>query len=162
MGISIYGLTSMRGDGDKGCMWIWLTHGVVSGCLFGLVGDRYEGSRTRATKLWASMAVDMPVWLRCWYPITLCNISVPGTPSFVGEYLLLVSMHRSGGFLEVSGLLCGTTVCLVYSIRVMDRLRYGYCDRTSSQLDIGSWMPAGSCSGKHGLLPWCVLLVVHQ
>ena len=55
---------------------------------------------------------------------TMANIALPGTSSFVGEFLLLCGIYKTNSFVAVLGAI-GVVVCGSYSLWLYNRIIFG-------------------------------------
>jgi len=90
MGIVTIGIFSMNIPGLLGSFLLMISHGIVSGALFLLVGLLYERHHTRVVIYYSGLLHTMPLFSVFFIIFTLGNIGLPGTSSFVGEFLVLV------------------------------------------------------------------------
>jgi len=90
MGIVTIGIFSMNIPGLVGSFLLMISHGIVSGALFLLVGLLYERHHTRVVIYYSGLMHTMPLFSVFFIIFTLGNIGLPGTSSFIGEFLVLV------------------------------------------------------------------------
>ena len=67
-----------------------LSHGVISGALFLCVGVVYDRMHTREIAAYGGLVNRMPVYAAILMWFTLCNVGLPGTSGFVGEFLSIL------------------------------------------------------------------------
>jgi len=85
------------------------------------VYDRY---RTRLVQYYGGLASVMPVYVFIFLFFTMANIGLPGTSSFIGEFLILVGsfkVNTSVTFLGATGMVIGGA----YSLWLFNRVSYG-------------------------------------
>lgn len=124
MNLITLGLFSFNLLGLEGALLQSISHGFVSGALFFLVGVLYDRYGTRTIFYYGGLAQVMPVYTTLLFIFTLSNIAIPGTSSFVGEFLLLI------GVFKVDALLCfvvalGVILGGSYSLWLYNRLAFG-------------------------------------
>jgi NADH-quinone oxidoreductase subunit M len=90
MGMAIVGLFSFNQQGIEGCMFQMISHGFVSGALFICVGVLYNRTHTRMISYYGGVVQTMPIFTFVFLFMTLANIGLPGTSSFIGEFLILL------------------------------------------------------------------------
>jgi proton-translocating NADH-quinone oxidoreductase chain M len=78
-------------QGVQGSIFLMLSHGIVSSLLFFLIGMLYDRYKTRTIFFFQSLYTYMPHFSLFFFVATLANVGFPGTISFVGEFLILVS-----------------------------------------------------------------------
>ncbi|MEA2048390.1 MAG: NADH-quinone oxidoreductase subunit M [Campylobacterota bacterium] len=124
MGIIMLGLFAMNAEGVSGSVFQMLSHGIVSGALFMLVGMIYERRHTKLMSEFGGIAAVMPKFTIIFGIMLMASVGLPLTIGFVGEFLVLL------GFYEVSPvmtILAGTSIILgaVYMLRVMKFTFFG-------------------------------------
>lgn len=124
MNLVMLGLFSFNVIGLEGAILQSLSHGFVSSALFLLIGVLYDRHHTRMIKYFSGVAYVMPIFTILFLLFTLANIALPGTGSFVGEFLIL-----SGAFkVSTSATLFGATGMILsggYSLWLFNRIVYG-------------------------------------
>ena len=118
------GIFSLNLQGIEGSLLLILSHGLVSSALFLCVGCLYERSHTRLVKYYGGLVQSIPFFSLLFLFFTLGNISLPGTSSFVGEFLILCGVFQGNPFvgtLAASGMIFGTA----YSMWLYNRLCFG-------------------------------------
>jgi len=124
MGYVTLGMFSHNLQGIEGSLILMLSHGLVSSALFLCVGMIYERTHTRLLKYYGGTAQTMPIFTIMFFIFTLGNMSLPGTSSFIGEFLILVGVFQTNtfvGLLAASGMIFGTA----YSIWLFNRTAFG-------------------------------------
>jgi proton-translocating NADH-quinone oxidoreductase chain M len=124
MGYVTLGLFSNNLPGIEGSLLLMLSHGIVSSALFLCVGMVYERTHTRLLAYYGGSAQTMPLFSIFLFLFTLGNMSLPGTSSFIGEFLILAgvfSTNTSVGVVAASGMIFGTA----YSIWLFNRIAFG-------------------------------------
>lgn len=74
-----------------------LSHGLVSSALFLCVGVLYDRHKTRLVRYYGGLVSTMPNFSTIFFFFTLANMSLPGTSSFIGEFLILVGAFQRNG-----------------------------------------------------------------
>ena len=64
-----------------------LSHGFVSSALFLIIGVLYDRWHTRGVKYYGGLTHTMPIFIIIFLFFTMANLGLPGTSSFVGEFL---------------------------------------------------------------------------
>nr|BDN85834.1 NADH dehydrogenase subunit 4 [Microheliella maris] len=111
-------------QGIEGGILLMLSHGLVSGALFLCVGVLYDRHHTRLIKYYGGLIHSMPLFATIFLFFTLANLSMPGTSSFVGEFLILAGLFKSNtvtSFLAATGMVLGAA----YSIWLYNRVVFG-------------------------------------
>ncbi len=124
MGVIVLGTFAMNVEGIAGSVFLMLSHGIVSGALFLLVGVIYDRRHTKLMSEFGGLAKVMPNYATIFVIITMASVGLPLTIGFIGEYLSLA------GFFKVSPLMtaiAGTSIILgaVYMLTVVKRTFFG-------------------------------------
>jgi NADH-quinone oxidoreductase subunit M len=90
MGVVTIGIFSSVTQSILGSIFLMISHGIVSGALFLCIGILYERYHTRVIKYYSGLLTTMPIFATFFTLFTLANIGLPGTSSFIGEYLIIL------------------------------------------------------------------------
>jgi NADH-quinone oxidoreductase subunit M len=107
MNLVVLGLFSFNQIGILGAIIQSLSHGFVASALFLLIGVVYDRHHTRMVKYYSGLAHVMPIFSVIFLIFTMANIGLPGTSSFVGEFLLFLGVLKANtlvAFLSASGM----------------------------------------------------------
>jgi proton-translocating NADH-quinone oxidoreductase chain M len=118
------GLFSLNSQGVEGSLLLMLSHGLVSPALFLCVGVLYDRHKTRLIRYYAGCGRTMPLFALLFVFFTMANISLPGTSSFIGEFLVLTGTFQNNTLIAVcaaSGMVLGAA----YALWLCNRLLYG-------------------------------------
>ncbi len=105
MAFVTFGLFAMNRQGIEGAMIVMLSHGLVSGALFLVVGVIYDRLHTRDIAQFGGLADNMPGYALLFMVFTMASVALPGTSGFVGEFLSLLGTYRTSTW----GAIAGTT-----------------------------------------------------
>jgi NADH:ubiquinone oxidoreductase subunit 4 (subunit M) len=95
MGLVTIGLFSGNAQGILGSVLLMISHGIVSSALFLCIGVLYERHHTRIVKYYSGLIHTMPIFSVCFLIFTLGNLGLPGTSSFIGEFLIIVGCFET-------------------------------------------------------------------
>lgn len=110
--------------GIEGAIYLMLSHGLVSSALFICVGIVYDRYKSRILKYYGGLVQLMPLYAFFFFFFSLANMSFPGTSSFVGEILVLISAFSVNTLLAFyAGF--GMVLNGVYVIWLYNRLFFG-------------------------------------
>nr|YP_011008272.1 NADH dehydrogenase subunit 4 [Hapterophycus canaliculatus]WBP70173.1 NADH dehydrogenase subunit 4 [Hapterophycus canaliculatus] len=101
-----------------------LSHGFVSSALFLIIGVLYDRWHSRVVKYYGGLTHTMPIFITIFLFFTMANLGLPGTSSFVGEFLLLVSAFEANTtacFFAATSMILGGG----YSLWLFNRIAYG-------------------------------------
>jgi len=124
MNLVMLGIFSFNVIGIEGALLQSLSHGFVASALFLIIGVVYDRHHTRMVKYYGGLVHVMPLYIFIFLFFTMANIGLPGTSSFVGEFLILVGsfkVNTSITFLGATGMILGGC----YSLWLFNRIAYG-------------------------------------
>jgi proton-translocating NADH-quinone oxidoreductase chain M len=124
MNIVMIGIYSFNLIGLEGSIIQSISHGFVSSALFLIIGVVYDRFHTRLVKYYSGLVHIMPIYAIIFLFFTLANIAMPGTSSFVGEFLILsgsLKENTTVTFLGSTGMILGGA----YSLWLYNRVIYG-------------------------------------
>lgn len=124
MNLVVLGLFSFNVIGFEGAILQSLSHGFVASALFAVIGVVYERFHTRTVKYYGGLVHTMPIYIIVFLIFTLANIGLPGTSSFIGEFLILVGSFNTNTTITV---IAATSMVLggCYSLWLFNRISYG-------------------------------------
>lgn len=124
MNLIMIGLFSLEFSSIEGAIVQMISHGLVSGGLFLLVGVLYDRYHTRLIKYYGGVVQVVPIFATIFLIFTLANMAFPTTSSFVGEFLIFMGTFNSNiiiGFFATISMLFGA----IYSLWLFNRVCYG-------------------------------------
>ena len=132
MGIIMLGLFAMSAEGLSGSVFQMLSHGIVSGALFMLVGMIYERRHTKLMSEFGGIAAVMPKFAIIFGIMLMASVGLPLTIGFVGEFLVLLGFYQVSPMMTI---LAGTSIILgaVYMLRVMKHTFFGPLDNEENK-----------------------------
>jgi len=124
MGVIILGIFALNVEGVGGSIFLMISHGVISGALFMLVGVIYDRRHTKMMNEFGGLARVMPMYATIFGIMLMAAVGLPLTIGFVGEFLSLL------GFFAVSPVLtgiAGSTIILgaVYMLVLYKKTFFG-------------------------------------
>jgi len=124
MGVIIIGTFAMNAEGITGSVFLMLSHGIVSGALFLLVGSIYDRRHTKLMSEFGGLASVMPKYALIYGIMLMASVGLPLTIGFVGEYLSLLGFFKVSPILT---LLAGTSIIIgaVYMLTLYKRTFFG-------------------------------------
>ncbi|MGA2085049.1 MAG: NADH-quinone oxidoreductase subunit M [Terracidiphilus sp.] len=120
--LGIYGFTF---TGSAGAVYQILSHGVVDGALFVLLGVLYDRYSTSQINAYGGLASKLPRTATLFVIASLAMIGLPMLNNFVGEFLILSSTFTgvSRGWAIAASL--GVILSAAYMLWLVQRLFYG-------------------------------------
>lgn len=130
MGLVTVGLFSANTQGIIGAVLLMISHGIVSGALFLCIGILYERHSTRIVRYYSGLIHTMPIFSVCFITFSLGNLGLPGTSSFIGEFLIIAGALETNTWIA---LLCGTGMVLGagYTLWLLNRILFGNVKNTA-------------------------------
>lgn len=124
MNLVTLGIFSFNIVGLEGAILQSISHGFVAGALFLMVGILYDRYHSRLLYYYGGLVHLMPIYSALLLIFTMSNIALPGTSSFVGEFLLLTGIYKIN---IVASIVCtvGVILCGAYSLWLYNRIIFG-------------------------------------
>ena len=168
MNLVMLGIFSFNNVGIEGAIFQSLSHGFVASALFLVIGVVYDRYRTRLVQYYGGLASTMPIYVFIFLFFTMANIGLPGTSSFIGEFLILAGsfkVNTSITFLGATGMIIGGA----YSLWLFNRISYGNLkiQYTTQFLDVSprefvTFLPLILGTLSTGLYPNIFLTSIHM
>ena len=165
MGFVVLGLASLTYEGVSGSLFQMISHGLISGALFLIVGVLYDRTHDREIDNLSGLANKMPVYTFFTVIFFFASLGLPGFSGFVGELLTLIGGIGSE---SINGLIpswlgmiavLGIIISAAYYLWTLQRMFFGkYWTREASwdanMLDLSKreWLM---------LLPLAVLVLLY-
>jgi len=109
MGFVTLGLFTFNMQGVQGSIIQMVSHGILTGALFMMVGFFYDRTHTRLIKDYGGLARPMPVAAAFFSLFVVGSLGLPGLSGFVGEFLVLVGTFQ---YLKVFAVLASIAIIL--------------------------------------------------
>ena len=124
MGIIVIGTFAMNAEGITGSIFMMLSHGIVSGALFMLVGVIYDRTHTKMMDQFGGLASVMPKYATIFGIMMMASVGLSLTIGFVGEFLSLLGFYRIS---PVMTALAGTGIIIgaVYMLSLYKKSFFG-------------------------------------
>lgn len=135
MNIVMIGIYSLNLIGLEGSIIQSVSHGFVASALFLIIGVVYDRFHTRLIKYYGGLVHIMPLYTIVFLFFTMANIALPGTSSFVGEFLILTGSLKENTtvtFLGSTGMILGGA----YSLWLFNRVVYGNLKKEPDHLHL--------------------------
>jgi len=133
MGFAMLGLASGNPIGFQGAVIVMLSHGLVTGALFLIVGMLYERRHTRLIREYSGIGRSVPNLATFLVIMSLASIGLPGLSGFVGEFMCLLGAYNREplwGILAVPGVV----IAAVYMLSLVRRVVFGQLDPESAKM----------------------------
>jgi NADH-quinone oxidoreductase subunit M len=124
MAFVTFGLFAMNRQGIAGAMIVMLSHGLVSGALFLVVGVIYDRLHTREIACYGGLSDNMPGYALLFMVFTMASVGLPGTSGFVGEFLSTMGTYRASTWAAIVAT-TGIILSAVYMLYLYWRICFG-------------------------------------
>ena len=124
MGFVTMGIFTFNIQGIQGGLFQMISHGLVSGALFFLVGVIYDRMHTRDIAFYGGLVRYMPIYAAFMLLFTMANVGLPGTSGFVGEILSMLGAYQVSPFLAW-GAAMGMILSAVYALYLYRAVIFG-------------------------------------
>ncbi len=124
MGFVTLGIFSLNQTGLQGGILQMINHGIVTGAVFMCIGIIYERTHTRRLEDYGGLAKVVPVYVLFYTIFSLAAIGLPGTNSFIGEFLVLSGAFQNDYAIAapaILGIMLGTAYMVWLYYRVVLR-----------------------------------------
>ena len=167
MGFVTLGIFALNAQGIEGAVLQMVNHGITTGALFLCVGAIYERTHSRMIADNAGLARPMPRFATVLVIFALSSLGLPGTNSFVGEFLVLVGTFLwSQAAAAIAAL--GVILAAVYLLWMVQRVAFGLPDghnterlRDLNLREMATFVPLVVLVFWIGLFPNPVLTTMH-
>lgn len=124
MGFVTFGLFALNRQGIEGALIVMLSHGLVSGALFLVVGVIYDRMHTREIAAYGGLSNNMPAYSLLFMLFTMAAVGLPGTSGFVGEFLSLAGTYKVSTWAAIAGT-TGIILGAAYMLWLYWRVSFG-------------------------------------
>ncbi len=153
MGFVTMGIFALNKQGIDGAMFQMISHGLVSGALFLLVGVVYDRMHTREIAAYGGLVHRMPMYAFLFMLFTMANVGLPGTSGFIGEFLSLTGAFLANSWVALFAT-SGIILSAAYALWLYRRVIFGPLEKESLKaITDMTWREASV------LLPLAVLTV---
>ncbi len=124
MNLIVIGIFSFNFIALEGALLQSVSHGFVASALFFLIGILYSRYHTRSLFYYSGLVQVMPLFSFFFLFFTMANIALPGTSSFIGEFLILLGCFINNYFISFL-IICSVVLGGSYSLWLCNRIIYG-------------------------------------
>ena len=167
MGFVTLGLFTLNQQGIEGAIMLMMSHGIISGALFLCIGFLYDRHHTREVGYYGGVVYTMPIYASILFLFTMSNISLPGTASFVGEFMVLLGTYQTNTTTAVFAT-TGVILSCAYSLWLMNRILFGNMKTYPLEMSVDlnrretyTFIPLIICNIWIGVYPCVLLDVLH-
>jgi len=124
MGFVTLGIFMLNAQGIEGAIMQMVNHGITTGALFLCVGAIYERTHSRQITDNVGLASLMPRYVTVLVIFSLSSLGLPGTNSFVGEFLVLAGTFFWSKWIATIASL-GIILAAAYLLWMLQRVAFG-------------------------------------
>mgnify|MGYP001323227897 CR=1 FL=1 len=124
MGFVTLGIFSFNGQGIQGAVLQMFNHGITTGALFLAVGQLYDRTHSRSIGDYGGLQGPMPRFAAFLCLFSVASFGLPGTSSFIGEFLVLVGTSYQS-FAKVLLAMGGIVLAAAYMLWMLQRVILG-------------------------------------
>lgn len=118
MGFVLLALAAATPDALGAATIAMVSHGLVAGLLFMLVGSLYDRAHTRELRRFGGLGRVMPVWGVAFTFGALASLGLPGLSGFPGEFVSVLESFRVFGWL-IAIATVGLVLAAAYNLRAV-------------------------------------------
>lgn len=131
MGFVLLGIGALTPEGISGSFFHMLSHGLISGALFLIVGVLYDRTGDRKIENFSGLASQLPAYTAVVVIVFFASLGLPGLSGFVGEVLVLMGAFGSSnanGIIPSSMAILATLgilISAIYYLWTLQRMFFG-------------------------------------
>jgi NADH-quinone oxidoreductase subunit M len=163
MGFCLIGIGSLTPQGVAGCLFVMVSHGLVTSMLFLLAGALDDRAHTRSMRAFGGLAGETPLLAALAGLALMASLGLPGLSGFWGEALALLGAfpsHRAIATIAATGLVLAASYNLgAFQKLFLGPLKSGW--QSSAALDpFGGRFPDVTARELASLAPLALLTIV--
>ncbi|MEE8577517.1 MAG: NADH-quinone oxidoreductase subunit M, partial [candidate division Zixibacteria bacterium] len=108
-----------------GCMFQMISHGLITGALFLLVGVLYDRAHTREIAAFGGLGSKLPVYTGIMVFFSMASLGLPGMSGFISEFMIFVGAFGALDKVLVSIGVLGILLGAAYMLRMVQNVFLG-------------------------------------
>jgi NADH-quinone oxidoreductase subunit M len=124
MGYCMLGIAAITVTGISGCVFQMVSHGLITGALFLLVGVLYERAHTREIGAFGGLWIKLPVYSGIMILFCLGSLGLPGLSGFVSEFMVFIGSYPAFKVIVPLAVI-GVVITAAYFLRMIQRMFLG-------------------------------------
>lgn len=124
MNVVLLGMLVPSVESLEGSIFQMLSHGIIAGALFFIVGAFYQRYKVRSLEYFGGFMITAPLLSSFFLIFSMANISFPGTSSFIGEFMICFGLFEFNSFAVLIGSINMVTGA-VYTLWALNRVNFG-------------------------------------
>jgi len=113
-----------------GCMFQMISHGLITGALFLLVGVLYDRAHTREIAAFGGLGSKLPVYTGIMVFFSMAALGLPGMSGFISEFMIFVGAFGALNKVLVGISVLGVVLGAAYMLRMVQRVFLGPFDES--------------------------------
>ena len=134
MGFVTLGIFSFNHMGIQGAILQMFNHGIVTGAMFLAVGQLYDRTHSRLIGDYGGLHKQMPRFVALLCLFSVASFGLPGTCSFIGEFLVLLGTAEENNFVMVFLAMGGIVLAASYMLWMLQRVALGQAATRAASL----------------------------
>ena len=111
-----------------GCMFQMVSHGLITGALFLLVGVLYDRAHTREIALFGGLGSKLPVYSGIMVFFSMAALGLPGMSGFISEFMIFIGAFGALNKVLVGISVLGVVLGAAYMLRMVQNVFLGPLD----------------------------------
>ncbi|MCP4684598.1 MAG: NADH-quinone oxidoreductase subunit M [bacterium] len=111
-----------------GCMFQMISHGLITGALFLLVGVLYDRAHTREIAVFGGLGSKLPVYTGIMVFFSMAALGLPGMSGFISEFMIFIGAFGTLNKVLVGISVLGVVLGATYMLRMVQRVFLGPFD----------------------------------
>lgn len=124
MGFTVLAISTGTPEGYTAALLSMVSHGLIAGLLFFLVGALYERTHTRELSRFGGLGSQAPGWSAVFTFAALASLGLPGLSGFPGEFLSILEGFRAFSWWVLPATL-GVVLGATYNLRAVYCVAHG-------------------------------------
>jgi len=126
MGYAMLGMVALNHIGFSGAILQMVNHGIITGCLFLLVGVLYDQAHTRDMNAFGGLGTKVPVYTGVMIMACMASLGIPTLAGFVSEFLCFLGAFQVPEYRVLVGIsLIGLLVTAGFFLIMIKRVFLG-------------------------------------
>jgi len=106
-----------------------ISHGLITGALFLLVGVLYDRAHTREIAAFGGIGSKLPVYSGIMIFFSMAALGLPGMSGFISEFMIFVGAFSAVNKVMVGISVLGVVLGAAYMLRMVQRIFLGEFDK---------------------------------
>lgn len=124
MGFCVLGIAAATVTSISGCVFQMVSHGLITGALFLLVGVLYDRAHTREIEAFGGLWAKLPVYSGVMILFCLGSLGLPGLSGFISEFMVFIGAFPVFKVLVAIAVL-GVVITAGYFLRMIQTMFLG-------------------------------------